>query len=1033
MATNTIKGLTVEIGGDTTKLGKALESVNKKTSDLSGELGQINKLLKLDPGNTELLAQKQKVLADAVSNTREKLDKLKDAEKQVQAQFERGEVSEAQVRALQREIIETTRKLDSYEKAAAETADALEKLGKESDDAAEEIEDVGKKADDAEESADKLGDTLDRSTSAGFDIVAAAATAAVGAIVGCIEASEDYRREMGKLDTAFESNGFSSETATTAYKDLQKIIGETDQTVEAVNHLAALVDTEEELAHWTGDILPGVYAKFGASLKPEALTEAANETAKTGSVTGALADALNWAAAAGETFGVELKKNVKFTKLSDEELAKLSKSKRADYEATKEQYDAIEEYNKKVEEATSAEDYFNIALENCTDEQERQQLITKTLTGLYKKSASQYKKTNKAIIESNEATEEWNATMAELGAEMAPVMTDIKKFGVSMLENAKEPMKDIASFISSKALPALTDFGKWFSNNTPLIKAGLVAVTTAFVAYKAAVVAADVAQKGLKGAIMATEAAQKLLNVAQAATPWGLVATAVAAVTAGLLLYHGATEDARKAVDVLTEEEKQLAASADEAAASFREQQKATNETLGGISSQMEHTQSLAKELTNLADASGKVKEKDQERVNFILNELNNALGTEYTMVDGVIQKYDDLKTSIDEVIQSKLANALLETAQADYITAQQNKADALKNLMLKEEEYEAQQAAYNEFYTKYLEDKAAAEEKLRLARVSGNTSMERSARNTLTMLEHYKDNELGLLEDKKKQYEGAAKEYGNYSKTIMDYEEAQAAALSGNYDRAVELLTRKGQSFGNYSDIVDAETAEVLDTLFQEAIDMGLAAERTKKNFESGVEGYTQEMVDEAEKGYQDAMEAYADAYADAVGVGDDLGTGLQNGLENKRSALISKAKSLVSGIISAMKKEADSNSPSKKTTAFGEDMGEGAEIGIEHKTKDVARAAQNQVAAVLDAYQEQERTGQETLRGLAERQTTQQITNQMVAAGANTDVLNKILAAIKQGQVITIDGKTLVGATAGDMDATLGQRRVLATRGAV
>ena len=99
MARNNIKGLTVEIGGDTTKLGKALESVNKKSSDLSAELGEINRQLKFDPKNTELLAQKQKVLADAVETASEKLDKLKEAEKQVQKQFERGEVSEEQVRS----------------------------------------------------------------------------------------------------------------------------------------------------------------------------------------------------------------------------------------------------------------------------------------------------------------------------------------------------------------------------------------------------------------------------------------------------------------------------------------------------------------------------------------------------------------------------------------------------------------------------------------------------------------------------------------------------------------------------------------------------------------------------------------------------------------------------------------------------------------------------------------------------------------------------------------------------------------------
>ena len=111
MASNTIKGLTVEIGGDTTKLGKALDGVEKQGKSLSTELGQINRLLKLDPSNVELLAQKQQVLANAVSNTKDKLNTLREAEKQVQAQFEKGDVTEEQYRALQREIIATEAKL----------------------------------------------------------------------------------------------------------------------------------------------------------------------------------------------------------------------------------------------------------------------------------------------------------------------------------------------------------------------------------------------------------------------------------------------------------------------------------------------------------------------------------------------------------------------------------------------------------------------------------------------------------------------------------------------------------------------------------------------------------------------------------------------------------------------------------------------------------------------------------------------------------------------------------------------------------
>jgi len=111
-----IKGITIEIGGDVQPLNKALEDVNKKSKDIQGELKQIDRLLKLDPKNTELVAQKQKLLADAVSNSKEKLDTLKEAQKQVEEQFKRGEIGEEQYRAVQREVIKAEQELKNLEK-----------------------------------------------------------------------------------------------------------------------------------------------------------------------------------------------------------------------------------------------------------------------------------------------------------------------------------------------------------------------------------------------------------------------------------------------------------------------------------------------------------------------------------------------------------------------------------------------------------------------------------------------------------------------------------------------------------------------------------------------------------------------------------------------------------------------------------------------------------------------------------------------------------------------------------------------------
>jgi len=117
MASN-IKGITVEINGETSALDKALKGVNQTSYDLKKELKEVEKALKLDPTNAVLLAQKQELLAKSVTNTKEKLETLKLAEQQAQAKFAEGKISEDQYRALQREVINTQAALDDLEDKA---------------------------------------------------------------------------------------------------------------------------------------------------------------------------------------------------------------------------------------------------------------------------------------------------------------------------------------------------------------------------------------------------------------------------------------------------------------------------------------------------------------------------------------------------------------------------------------------------------------------------------------------------------------------------------------------------------------------------------------------------------------------------------------------------------------------------------------------------------------------------------------------------------------------------------------------------
>lgn len=144
-----IQGITIEIGGDVTGLNAALKDVNKQSGHLQTELKDIDRLLKLDPTNTELLSQKQKLLADAVGNTKTKLDALKDAERQVQEQVKNGNASEEQYRALQREIVSTEQNLKSLETKTKDfgsvTAQQMKIAGKEVSEFGDKVAGAGQK------------------------------------------------------------------------------------------------------------------------------------------------------------------------------------------------------------------------------------------------------------------------------------------------------------------------------------------------------------------------------------------------------------------------------------------------------------------------------------------------------------------------------------------------------------------------------------------------------------------------------------------------------------------------------------------------------------------------------------------------------------------------------------------------------------------------------------------------------------------------------------------------------------------------
>lgn len=474
---NRIKGITIEIGGDTTKLDKALAGTNKQLSTTQRELKDVERLLKLDPGNTELLAQKQRLLAQTVEATSKKLNTLRQAAKNADAALQRGKDYTAAYEPLKAELdsvnatiqgleanvesmkekldsgnISTAqydafaKKLDDTRNHASELQqsikslntefsgskinqsqyDALQRELVETEQAAKDAENAFDKfsaaSQDADDAAGKMGDgfTVTKGIVAdlaagGIGFLAEKALEAVSAIWNLDEATEEYRESMGLLSTAFETAGFDTDTAMQAYRGFYEILGETDTATEAAQLLSSLAESEEDVSKWV-EIAAGAYGTFGDSLPIESLMEAANETVKTGEVTGALADALNWAG------------------ISEEEVSK--------------------------------------QLSMMADESDRAQYLMGLLSHTYSDAADSFYQNNEAIIESRNAQADLDESLAVLGQSVAdlksqfletfgPYLSELAKFGadaINFIADAIDALGGALDWLGGKILGVID----WF-------------------------------------------------------------------------------------------------------------------------------------------------------------------------------------------------------------------------------------------------------------------------------------------------------------------------------------------------------------------------------------------------------------------------------------------------------------------------------------------------------------------------------------------------------------------------------------------
>lgn len=249
---NNIRGITIEIGGDTTKLGKALADSEKKSRSLQTELRAVQQSLKFNPTNVELLTQKQGLLTESISETSEKLDTLKEAEKQVIKQFEQGKVSEEQVRALQREIIKTENQLENMGEELKSTNKLMSDIAKGTREAGESTADYEKRVESAKKELEDFGGKASEVVGAISTGVVALGASAVAGATYAVNLSAEFDKAFNTLQT---QTGASAEEMQALNESMENIYKSNfGESIEDVAVSMATVKTQTKL---TGSELEG--------------------------------------------------------------------------------------------------------------------------------------------------------------------------------------------------------------------------------------------------------------------------------------------------------------------------------------------------------------------------------------------------------------------------------------------------------------------------------------------------------------------------------------------------------------------------------------------------------------------------------------------------------------------------------------------------------------------------------------------------------------------------------------------------------
>ena len=609
-----LKGLTVTINGDTRPLSAALKDAETASRSSARELKSINAALKLDPSNTVLLTQKQKVLGEQIAATREKLDTLTLAGEQAQIALADGKGSEDALRSIQREIEMTKHKLSGLEDQADKTGKALADSGKQGAEGQKktkkEVKDVGDEATKSGSKVSSFGDTLK-------------AVLASSVIIGAAKGLVNYIKQIGS-----------------AAKEQLDVLGDLDDNAQKVQMSA------EALQEWQ-------YAAKLSGMESETLVKALEKQQKS------FASAKSGSASLAESYA-SLGLDVTQFESSEAMLTALI-DRLADCED--------ETTRNAVASTIFGRSYAELA-----------PLLNQGSKGV---AALRQEARDLGIVISNDTVAAGaeagdcldrlnsviDATKAKIVSGMLPGLSSVadrlrdglnSKSAQQQLDKLGKSCGDLivkAADLGSKLLPVLGDAISFVSRNGKQLVITLGAVVAAFKGF--AIV------NNVKKAITGLRTVWQSLTLALSTNPIGAVITAIGALIAILSTADMVVGDA-------VDRQQELADAYRDAADAAEESAQRRAETGRAMDDEMRHYDDLIAELDTLVDANGRVKEGQEARVNYIIGELSSATGDEITMVDGVVQKYNELTQSIRDSILMRQAESYLSSTKGDYDSARE-------------------------------------------------------------------------------------------------------------------------------------------------------------------------------------------------------------------------------------------------------------------------------------------------------------------------------------------------------------------------